>query len=101
MHVLPLTFDRIDIQHCGWSQCVSLAGTHRLICNMTYLSHDVTSSDLDLRSNLDLDFPRPTKVNMHIVRHVSTRRIRWLPNYFSSFISSKVISEKTFLSFDP
>ena len=58
MHFFPLTFDRIEIEQCGWSQCISLAGTHRLICNMTYLGQDVTSSDLDLRSNFDLDFPR-------------------------------------------
>ena len=49
----PLTFDRIEIERCGWFQCVSLAETHRLICIMTYLGHDVTSSDLDLRSNFD------------------------------------------------
>ena len=29
---------------------------HRLICNMIYPGHDVTWSDLDLRSNFDLNF---------------------------------------------
>ena len=100
MHFLPITFDRIEIERCGWSQCVPLAETHRLICNMTYLGHEVTSSDLDLRSNFDLDFSRSTKVNMHIFRRVSTRGTRWRPNYLSSFLSSKVISEKPFGSFD-
>ena len=100
MHFLPVTFDRIEMERCGWSQCVPLAETHRLICSMTYLGHDVTSSDLDLRSNFDLDFSRSTKVNMHIFRRVSTRGTRWRPNYFSSFLSSKVISEKPFVSFD-
>ena len=28
--------------------------THRLICTMTYLGQQVTSRDLDLRSNIDL-----------------------------------------------
>ena len=100
MDFLPITSDRIEIEQCGWSQCVPLAETHRLICNKTYLGYDVTSSDLDLRSNFDLDFSRSTKVNIHIFRRVSTRGIRWRPNYFSSFLSSKVISENPFGSFD-
>ena len=55
---LPLTFDRIEIERWRWSQCVSLAQTHRLICNMTYLARHVTSRDLDLRSNSDIDLLR-------------------------------------------
>ena len=100
MHFLPLTFDRIEIEQCAWPQCVSLAETHRLICNMTYLGHDVTTSDLDLRSNFDLNFLRLTNVKMRIIRRVSTSGTRWRPNYFSSSLSSKVISEKTLVSFD-
>ena len=53
---LYITFDRIEIKNLGWSQCVSLAKTYRLICKMTYLGHHVTSRDLDLRSNLDITF---------------------------------------------
>ena len=49
--LLPLIFEGIETEQCAWSQCVSLAETHRLICNMTYLGRNVTSSDLDLRSN--------------------------------------------------
>ena len=100
MHFLPLTFDRIEIEQCGWSQLVSLAETHRLICNMTYLGQDMTASDLDLRSNFDLDFLRSTKFNMHIFRRVSARGTRWRLNYFSSFLSSNVISEKPCVLFD-
>ena len=39
-------------------QYVSLAQTHRLICNMIYLSRPVTSGDLDLRPNSDIDLLR-------------------------------------------
>ena len=46
----------IEIDLWGWSQCVSLAKTHRLICNMTYLGHYVTSRDIELRSNFDINF---------------------------------------------
>ena len=52
---LPLTFDRMEIERWGWFQCISLARTHRLICNMTYLAWHVTSRDLDLRSNFNID----------------------------------------------
>ena len=56
---LPLTFDRIEVESWGWSQCVSLAQTHLLICNMTYVASHVTSRDLDLRPNSDIDLLRP------------------------------------------
>ena len=88
----PLTFDCIEIERWGWSQYVSLAHTHRLIRNMTYLSPHVTSRDLDLRSNYDRYF----KVNMYIIRHVSTRGRRCSQNYVTSFLSSNVICEKPF-----
>ena len=58
IRVLPLFFDRIEIERWGWSQCVSLAQTHRMICSMTYLARHVTSRDLDLRSNSDIDLLR-------------------------------------------
>ena len=51
---MRLTFDRIEIERWGWSQYLSFAQTHRLICNVTYLSRQVTSRDLDLRSNSDI-----------------------------------------------
>ena len=52
------TFDKKEIEQCGWSQCVPPAETHSLICNMTYLGHNVTSRDPDLRSNFDLEVSR-------------------------------------------
>ena len=61
MRFLPLTSDGIEIEQCGWAQCVSLAETHRLICSVTwakYLGQNVTSHVLDLWSNFDLDFSR-------------------------------------------
>ena len=42
------------IDQWGWSRRVSFAKTHRLMCNMTYLGHYVTSRDLYLRSNFDI-----------------------------------------------
>ena len=51
---LPLTFDRKKIERWEWSQRVSLAQTHRLICNMTHLGRHVTSRDLDLRPISDI-----------------------------------------------
>ena len=68
MRFLPLNFDRIEIEQCGWSQYIPLAETHRLICNRTYLGHDVTSSNLDLRSNFDLNVPRLTCIYFDVSR---------------------------------
>ena len=52
-----LAFDKIEIERWKWSQSVALAKTHLLIYNMTYLAQHqhVTSRDLDLRSNYDID----------------------------------------------
>ena len=52
---LPLAFDKIEIDEWGLTQCASLAKPHQLICNMTCRSHQVTSCDLELRSNFDFD----------------------------------------------
>ena len=46
----------MEIERYGWSQCVSLAEMHRLICNMTDLGQHVTSCDLDLKSNFGIMF---------------------------------------------
>ena len=51
-----MTFDRIRLEHWGWSSCVFLTEMHRQICNMTYLGHNVTSLDLDRRSNFGIFF---------------------------------------------
>ena len=74
MSFLTLTFDRIEIDQWGWSQCISLAETHRLICNMTYLGHDVTSSDL--RSKFNLDFPRSSCIYFDASRRAEHDGIR-------------------------
>ena len=91
---LPLTFVRIEIERWGWSQYVSLAQTHRLIWNITYLSRRVTSRDLDLRSNSDIDPLRP--ICTYIFRRVSSSGTRCCQNYVTSFLSSNVICEKPF-----
>ena len=70
---LPLTFDRIQLEHWGWSQCVSLAETHRQICNMTYLGHCLTSRDLDKMSNFDIF--RPTCIYFDMSRQEEHARI--------------------------
>ena len=81
---LPLPFDRIEIEHWGWFQYASLAQTHRLICNMMYLSRHLTSHDLDLRSNSDIDLLRSI---MYIIRRVSTRGTWCCQNYVTIFHS--------------
>ena len=60
VNFLPVIFDRTEIERCEWSQCVSLAKMHQLICNMTYLTQHITSGDLDLMSNSDIDIFRST-----------------------------------------
>ena len=83
---LPLTFDRIEIVRWGWYQYVSFAQTHRLICNITYLSRHVTSPhDLDLRSNSDIYFLGSTRLD---------EGTRCCQNCVTSFVSWKVICEK-------
>ena len=87
---LRLTFVRIEIEHWGWSQCVSLGWTDRLICNMTFLAHHVTLPDVKF-------WLSRFNVQMHIFRRVSTGRrgTRWHHNYVSSFLCLKVVFEKT------
>ena len=53
-----LTFERIEIERWERSQSVSFAKTNRMICNMTYLSRHVTSRDLDLSWNFEIDLFR-------------------------------------------
>ena len=48
----------IETEQFGWFQCVSFAGKHRLICNITYQGHDVTLRDLEPRSKFDVDLLR-------------------------------------------
>ena len=56
---LSLAFDRIQMERWEWVQSVSLAKTHQMICNMTYLAQHMTSiRDLDLRSNSGIAFRR-------------------------------------------
>ena len=92
---LPVTFDRTEMERWEWSQCVSLAQTHRLVCNITYLAQHVTSRDLELRSNSDIGLLR--SICTYTFRHVSTRGTRCCHNYATSFLSSKDICENPFL----
>ena len=55
---LKACFERKEIEHWEWYQCVSLVETHLLIRNMTYLGHQVTLHDLGPRTNFVLDLLR-------------------------------------------
>ena len=91
---LPLTSDGIEIEHWGWSQCVSLA--------YRYASTDMQCHLLV--ATRDLTWPWPEvkfrhwhfKFNIYLLRRVSTRGTRCCQSYVTSFLSSKVICEKPF-----
>ena len=87
---LHLTFDRREIKYWGWSQCVSLAETHRLAYNMTYLDHHVTSPDLDLMSDFDQGLLTSTCICINASRREEHDGVR----FSHSFVRSKVIHEK-------
>ena len=91
---LPLTFDRTEIERRGWSQCVSLTQTHRLICNMTYLAwHELTWPWPEAKF-----WHWPFTVKIYIFRCVLTSGTRCCQHFVHSFPSSKVIcKKKTFL----
>ena len=56
---LSITFDRNELETWGWCHSVRLVKVHRLICNMTYLGHTVTTVTWrDLRSNFKIDLSR-------------------------------------------
>ena len=69
-----------------------LALTHRLVCNMTYLFRDVTSRDLDLGSNSEIDLLRSICIYVDASRREEHDACQ---NSVSSFLSSKVICEKS------
>ena len=85
--VLPLTFDRIEIELWGLAQCVCLAkpyqpicnmtcqGHHVMICNMTCQGHHVTSFDLEVGSNFDFDFSKSPCI-MHMFG-IMSGHYRW------------------------
>ena len=84
----------MKLQTRALSHCVPLVKTHRLICNMTYLGHHVTSRDLDLRLNF---FTWPFNVNKHMFRRALMGGTRWCLNLAASMLSSKVIRKNFFV----
>ena len=54
--LLPITFDRNELETWGWCHSVRLVKAHRLTCIMTYLGHTVTLTWRDLRSNKKRSF---------------------------------------------
>ena len=57
-NLLPITFDRDEIETRKWHQCVCLIESHRLVCNMTHRYLLRSPCDLDLKSNFEIDLPR-------------------------------------------
>ena len=57
-------FNREEIE--AWERCqsVRLTKTHQLICNMTYLSHFVTLTLGDPRSNLQIETLRSKSISI-------------------------------------
>ena len=87
---LSTTFDRIQLEHWGWSQCVSLAETHRQICNMTYLGHRVTSRDIDQRSNFGIF--RPTCIYFDVSTREEHDGVRIIS---PAFLVQKLFAKKS------
>ena len=86
----PLTFDRIEIGHWGWSRCASSTESLRVTCCMTYLGHHMVSRDLDLRL-----YPGPFKFNTHMFRRALTDETRW-PSIFLVFFVQKLFVKHRF-----
>ena len=86
--------DREDTEHCKWSQCVSYAWTHRLTWNMTCLADHVTSRNLDLRSNLDIELLRLTCIYFDASRRKEHDGLQIMSLVF---LVQKLIAKKTFL----
>ena len=87
----PQNFDRIELECWGWCQCVFLAETHRRICNMTCVSHHVTSRDLDLRSDFDLGLLMSACTRFDVPRR---EKHDAAPIFLSFFFCWNVIQEK-------
>ena len=94
----PITPYRNKIQTRGWSHCVQLVKTHRMICMMTLKSRDLevkrpyaTWPEVNL-------WPWLLKVNTYIFRCGLTRELRWYSKFWPSLITSKVIRKKTVIA---
>ena len=84
--ILSITFDWIETQTWEWHQNVYFAKAHRLICNMTYLNHHVTTWD-DLRSNFEIDLSRSSSIRSEPARrenHIDVKIIVEV-NYFKIY----------------
>ena len=74
----------------GWSQWISLAETHWVTCNMTYLGHhDLTWPWLEVKFGINFFW-----VNMHVFWRVLATGTLWRPNLVSSFLSLNIICKK-------
>ena len=97
------SFDRIKIKHWRWSQCVSLAEIHQLLCNTTYLGYQVTATDLYLRSDFYLELSRSTIQHAYVLMRFDKRnRMAFVfPQNFAVqklFLKNRIV-KKAYLTF--
>ena len=93
---LHITFDRTEIEQWGWYQIVSLAQTHWVTCNMTYLGHHVASRNLGLRSNLTLFFFRSTCMYSDVSQRQERDGVRI---WFLAFLVQTIVAKNYFVYF--
>ena len=68
VRVLLITFYRNVVDRWGWSHCVQLAKTHRLICPLAFSGHHFILRSRHLRSTLDIDLSGSTRAYIDAFR---------------------------------
>ena len=71
----------------------SLAETHQLIFNMTFMGHNLTLRGLDLRLNFNFDF---SSFLAYLSMRPDERNTMAFDIFFHDILRSKVVLEKTF-----
>ena len=87
---LRITFDRKEIQTWGWSHCIFLVETHRMICSMIYLGDLVTLTKIWPKFKY---WPWTFEVKKYIFWLVSARETRWCHRRFSIFFVQKLFAK--------
>ena len=78
---------------CGWSQCVSVIETRRLICDMTSLGNQVASHDLN--PSLDFELSPSQSTCAYIFRRVWMKETPWNLNRSPSFLFVQMLFAKS------
>ena len=91
---LLITFALIELETWDNRQSVFPIEAHQMLCNMDYLGHLVAFSDLELRSNFEVDLLWSTY--MYMIRFVSTRQTRWYPYYCFNLRNEKLFAVTDF-----